>query len=157
MASDGAQSDARPGRRPGDPSERGAEIAARGADLRAPRESVVSHLDLPCGGGTGVARRLSHGAGPSGDWEMRRAFAAALTLTIVVGTPAQAQDFDLSRLQLPPGFLDLSNLSITTRNDRTVTATAYTTLMNAGTFVLISSTPATTARRGFILGLKPDD
>jgi hypothetical protein len=88
---------------------------------------------------------------------MRQLLALPLAATVVLSTGAAAQDFDLSRLQLPPGFLDLSDLAITTRSDRTVTATAYTTLLNAGTFVLVSSTPATTARRGFIVGLKPDE
>ena len=88
---------------------------------------------------------------------MNRALAFSLAATLAIATAGSSQELDLSRLQLPPGFLDLKDIEITARHDRTVTATAYTTLMNANTFVLISSTPATTARRGLILGLKPDD
>jgi len=88
---------------------------------------------------------------------MRRALLVSAAVTAVLSAAARAQDFDFSKLQLPPGFLDLSDVAITTRDDHTVTATAYTTLLNASTFVLISSTPASAARRGLILGLKPDD
>ncbi len=88
---------------------------------------------------------------------MRRALLCGIAAIVTLATPGRAQELDLSRLQLPPGFLDLKDISLTTRSDRTITATAYTTLMNAGTFVLVSSTPSTTARRGFILALKPDD
>jgi len=88
---------------------------------------------------------------------MRRPLFYGIAAIVALGTPVRAQELDLSRLQLPPGFLDLRDISLTTRSDRTITATAYTTLMNAGTFVLVSSTPSTTARRGLVLGLKPDD
>ena len=87
---------------------------------------------------------------------MRRIALAALAATLALAQHAPAQELDLSRLQLPPGFLDLSDVSVTARSDRTLTATANTTLANATTLVLLSSTPSTTARRGFILALKPD-
>ncbi len=81
--------------------------------------------------------------------------AAAL---VAIGRGAAAQGLDLSRLELPPGFLDLRDVTISPRSNGTVTATAYTTLLNAGTFVLVSSTPALNGgRRGLVLGLKPDD
>ena len=89
---------------------------------------------------------------------MKCAPALWLIVLLAVGGRAAAQDLDLSRLQLPPGFLDLRDVTISPRSDGTVTGTAYTTLLNAGTFVLISSTPAPSGgRRGLILGLKPDD
>jgi hypothetical protein len=91
---------------------------------------------------------------------MKRGLAWSLAVAVVLSAPVHAQDLDLSRLQLPPGFLDLKDLAVTTRSDRSITATAYTTLLNANTFVLVSSKPATTGttgRRGIILGLKPDD
>lgn len=88
---------------------------------------------------------------------MRYPLLRALAAAVVLGAPARAQDLDLSRLQLPPGFLDLADLAITTRSDRTITATATTTLLNASSFVLVSSTPGAGGRRRLILGLKPND
>lgn len=86
-----------------------------------------------------------------------RSLVGALAAIIALSTTARAQGLDLSRLELPPGFLDLTDLNITTRSDQSITATATTTLLNANTFVLLSSTPSATGRRGIILGLKPDD
>jgi hypothetical protein len=88
---------------------------------------------------------------------MKRVVTLSLAAALALSATANAQELDLSRLQLPAGFLDLKDLTVTTRSDRTITATAYTTLLNASTFVLLSSTPSTTGRRGLILGLKPDD
>ncbi|HEX6158514.1 MAG TPA: hypothetical protein VF111_00005, partial [Thermoanaerobaculia bacterium] len=88
---------------------------------------------------------------------MRRALVLTLAATVALSQRAQAQAVDLSHLQIPRGFLDLKDVTIAARSDQTITATAYTTLLNAGTFVLISSTPRTASRRGFILGLKPDE
>lgn len=88
---------------------------------------------------------------------MRRVLVCGLATAVALSTTARAQELDLSRLQLPAGFLDLSDISLTTRSDRSITATAKTTLLNASTFVLVSSIPAATGRRGLILGLKPDD
>jgi hypothetical protein len=88
---------------------------------------------------------------------MKRILACSIAAAVALSSAARAQQLDLSRLQLPAGFLDLKDLSVTTRSDRSITATAYTTLLNASTFVLVSSTPATTARRGLLLALKPDD
>jgi hypothetical protein len=87
---------------------------------------------------------------------MRHALWRSMVVMIGVASQARAQSIDLSHLQIPKGFLDLKDVTIATRSDRTVTATAYTTLLNAGTFVLVSTTPGTTGR-GLILGLKPDD
>ena len=88
---------------------------------------------------------------------MKRALLVSTALTAILSAGARAQDFDLSKLQLPPGFLDLTDVAVTTREDYTVTATARTTLLNASTFVLVSSTPGSAGRRGLILGLRPDD
>ena len=86
---------------------------------------------------------------------MRRVLSLVLTGLIALTSPTRAQELDLSNLPIPPGFLDLKDVALTVRSDRSITATAYTTLLNASTFVLVSSTPGTT--RGLILGLKPDD
>jgi hypothetical protein len=88
---------------------------------------------------------------------VRRAFALAAAASLALSGSVRAQEFDLSRLELPSGFLDLADVTLNTRSDRTITATATATLLGAPTFVLVSSTPASAARRGFILGLKPDD
>src|SRR5687767_14290324 len=80
-----------------------------------------------------------------------------LAAMIALTSPVRAQELDLSKLPIPPGFLDLKDIALTFRSGKTITATAYTTLANASTFVLVSSTPATAKRRGLILGLKPND
>jgi hypothetical protein len=86
-----------------------------------------------------------------------RSLVGSLAAIIALGSAVRAQGLDLSRLELPPGFLDLTDLNITTRSDQSITATATTTLLNANTLVLLSATPSATGRRGIILGLKPDD
>ncbi|MGH7637342.1 MAG: hypothetical protein ACREOK_06790, partial [Gemmatimonadaceae bacterium] len=88
---------------------------------------------------------------------MRRTLLYPVAAMMAFHGTAGAQGVDLSQFRMPEGFLDLRDLTISARSDRTITATAYTTLMNAGTYVLISSTPPANGRRGLILGLKPDD
>lgn len=68
-----------------------------------------------------------------------------------------AQGIDRPAIQIPAGFLDLKDVTLSTRSDGTVTATGYTTLANAGAFLLLSSPPATTGRRGIVIGVKPDN
>ena len=89
---------------------------------------------------------------------MRRVLALWVVGVAILPMQAQAQsDFDLGRLQVPPGFLDLSDVAISVDQDHTITMTAKTTLMNADTYVLLSSLPAEGGKRRLILGLKPDD
>ena len=89
---------------------------------------------------------------------MSRRLALVIVATIALAGRSAAQGgLDLSSIQIPPGFLDLRDVTVTTRSDGTLTATAYTTLLNASSFVLVSSLPPTTGRRGIIIGLKPDD
>ena len=68
-----------------------------------------------------------------------------------------AQGIERPAIQIPAGFLDLKDVTLSTRSDGTVTATGYTTLANAGAFLLLSSPPATTGRRGIVIGVKPDN
>lgn len=88
---------------------------------------------------------------------MTRAPTIAVAVLAALSARMPAQDLDLSHLQVPQGFLDLSDVTLTTRSDQTVTATAVTTLLNARTLVLVSAVPDSAGHRGLILGLKPDD
>ncbi|HSB53376.1 MAG TPA: hypothetical protein VLD58_03435, partial [Gemmatimonadales bacterium] len=88
---------------------------------------------------------------------MSRVPTIAVAVLAALSARMPAQDLDLAHLQVPAGFLDLSDVTFTTRSDHTVTATAVTTLLNARTFVLVSSVPDSAGHRGLILGLKPDD
>jgi len=82
--------------------------------------------------------------------------------TLATGTPApvagQDGGFNLASLDIPEGFLDLSDLVITARQGGGVSVTATTTLLNAETYVLIaSSPPAAGKKRRLTVGLKPND
>jgi hypothetical protein len=59
--------------------------------------------------------------------------------------------------ELPPGFLDLSEIDVFTGSDGITTVTARTTLANANTDVLVAMTRGSAgASRGFVLALRPD-
>lgn len=60
--------------------------------------------------------------------------------------------------ELPPGFLDLSDIEVYTGSDGITTVTAATVLANARTDVLVAMTrgSAPGATRGFVLALRPD-
>lgn len=90
---------------------------------------------------------------------MKRILVLSVSALLLLSPRAGAQDFDLSRLEIPEGFLDLADIQVTMRSDGSITGTGYATLMNANTFVLLSSIPPTSngGRRGAILALKPDD
>lgn len=95
---------------------------------------------------------------------VRTVAVALLAPALVVAVPAigAAQDapagFDLASLEIPEGFLDLTDLVLTAREGGGVTATATTTLMNAETRVFVASTRAADGgKRRMTLGLKPND
>jgi len=77
-----------------------------------------------------------------------------LALALAAGTPpaARAQD----GLQLPPGFLDLTDLVITTSGDGSVAATARATLLNQNAEVLAWTFDAVSGGRGTVLAIRPD-
>jgi hypothetical protein len=81
----------------------------------------------------------------------------ALLLAAPVSGAAQADAFDLSALDLPPGFLDLSDLVIGGGPGPGLTALARTTLAGAETDVLITSGPGANGRRTLTLALRPND
>jgi hypothetical protein len=83
-----------------------------------------------------------------------------LVLLLAGAAPAAAQG-PLEQLRqaianLPPGFLDLSNIDLVTGDDGVTTATAVTALGETRTDVLVSFSRATGAR-GYILALRPDE
>jgi len=86
----------------------------------------------------------------------------ALALAVAAPRPIGAQDaaaaFDLSKLDIPEGFLDLRDLVLTARPGGGVMATATTTLAGADTHVLIASAPSDGGRkRRMTVGLEPGD
>jgi hypothetical protein len=93
----------------------------------------------------------------------RRAWHVAVLVVgmgLLAPLPAVAQDggIDLSSLQLPPGFLDLSNLELSGPRPGVIVATATTTLMGNVTNALVSSfVPTGGGKRGILLALKPTD
>ncbi|MGH7341900.1 MAG: hypothetical protein ACREKH_15525, partial [Candidatus Rokuibacteriota bacterium] len=69
---------------------------------------------------------------------------------------AQDGAFDLSALDLPPGFLNLTDLVIGVGPGPGVTAIARTTLGGAETDVLLASGPGANGRRTITLALRPN-
>lgn len=96
----------------------------------------------------------------------RRSLALAAVALQAAWAPlaAQANPDPLAALQramreLPPGFLDLENVSIITGSDGVTLVTAKTTLLQAKTDVLFSTSRGSGARAGrsFTLALRPDE
>jgi len=93
---------------------------------------------------------------------MRRSLVRlALWLALVMpGARAWAQDaqggLDLSTLQIPPGFLDLSDVEFSGSDGRGFAVSATTTLMNARSQVLVSTSRDADGKRHILLGLRPD-
>jgi hypothetical protein len=87
---------------------------------------------------------------------MRRMLRPAVLLTLLFAARLDAQEFDFSSLQPPPGFLDLSDLTIVTDARGVMTATAMTRLGNAEARVLVSARlPFGGGTQSFVLGIKP--
>ena len=86
---------------------------------------------------------------------------AALALAVATAAPltAAAQDdgFDLASLQIPDGFLELSDVTVTGRQGGGTSITAMTTLMEARTYLLLASSPVDSGPARRTLGLRPDD
>jgi len=81
-----------------------------------------------------------------------------LSATLAAG-PLNAQaagGFDFQALNLPPGFLTLSDLAIVTNADGALVGTAATELNGQRTLVLVAAA-LTGANRGITIGLKPQD
>jgi hypothetical protein len=78
-------------------------------------------------------------------------------LVFVAATPLRAQNLDLSALQLPPGFLELSDLVVYGGNSGGVTALASSTLMGVPAEVLIAMDGGKGAQRQWLLAIQPND
>jgi len=89
---------------------------------------------------------------------IRRALLLGLLAAVPAG-PLHAQaagGFDFSSINLPPGFLTLSDLAIVTNADGALVGTATTELNGQRALVLVAAT-LTGANRGITIGLKPQD
>ena len=87
---------------------------------------------------------------------MSRYFRAALVMLLVVAGRLDAQGTDLASFKPPPGFLDLSDLTIVTDAYGVMTATANTRLGNASARVMVSAQlPFAGGERSFMVGIKP--
>jgi hypothetical protein len=85
------------------------------------------------------------------------AAATAALLCVAGGGAAQAPGgFDLSSLEIPPGFLDVADLVLTTGSDGDIVAMGTTILGNARAHLLLAVDPARGIRNGLTLGLKPE-
>jgi len=82
---------------------------------------------------------------------------ALVAVATVARAQAESDGFDLSSLQIPPGFLDLSDIEMVGVEGGGFTATATTTLANARTQVLLSMSRDQNGQRHVILGLQPED
>lgn len=91
----------------------------------------------------------------------RRRLPLLLALAVTLPRAATAQgggaDFDLGSLQLPPGFLDLTELQISGVPGGGLTATAKTTLGGAVTEVFLASGPGPGGKRSLTFALRPRD
>ncbi|HET9440758.1 MAG TPA: hypothetical protein VFO52_11330 [Longimicrobiales bacterium] len=90
--------------------------------------------------------------------KVRRIFRlGALALLFATSTlHAQSADFDFERLQLPAGFLDLSDVTLVTDAYGVTTVTAKSRLGNAEALVLASvRLPVAGSERSIVLGIKP--
>ena len=91
---------------------------------------------------------------------MMRRLAPVLIIAMLLNAAVlRAQDsggFDLSALKPPPGFLDLTDVFITTDANGVIVATANTRRGNAEALALISaSLPQGGGQRRLVIGLKP--
>jgi hypothetical protein len=90
---------------------------------------------------------------------MTRRSLSTLLLILACAGDAQAQespDFTFSGLSAPAGFLDLTDLVVTTDVDGVLTATATTQLGNAEALVLVSALlPGSGGPRTLTVGIKP--
>ncbi len=92
---------------------------------------------------------------------MMRPVALLLVIALAAPAPAAAQggaaDFDFSSINLPPGFLDLSDLHIASSPQGGIVGLARTTLAGAEADLLLAVSPGANGRRSYTLALRPND
>lgn len=92
---------------------------------------------------------------------MRTGGLTALIAAVITLAPSAArcqgpsEAFDLTSLQLPPGFLNLGDIQFVMEDNGAITATATTTLLNQDAGVLVSIIPQAQGGRGKVLAIRP--